>query len=164
MEVANVKNKRLRKVYENIKEDEEYCHELNKGVSEDNIRKTEEKIGVKLPQDYREFLKNTNGGKLYNSTIDLTEVYEIDRDEGKHSGVGYIEDEIFEIGNPYGVPEGFLVISDTGYGDLVCIDTKSRKKHVVYWNHETLEVEEIWESFLEWLEDAVQDSKELLAE
>lgn len=157
--IEKVENKRIKELYMKIqnKEGEEVQNVLNEGVSEEALKETEDRIGVILPSDYREFLLHTNGGSLFNHTIDLTEVHDKSKG-GRKEGVGYLDKEIFTRGNEYGVPEGYLVISDTGYGDLVCLDTMSSKGRVAYWNHETKSVEQEWETFLDWLDEVVESS------
>lgn len=99
-----------------------------KGAQENDLEAIERKIGV-LPKDYREFLRETNGGACQlnfrndDFHFDVHLFYSIDELVSK---VDLFDEQL----NTF----SYLPIASTSAGDLVCID-KTRGP-VCFWDHE----------------------------
>ncbi len=108
-------------------------------LSEDRLRAFEKKIGVTLPLDYREFLKQYNGGTPDPSGFWI----QVDHDGssvhqfyGLHDGPrwcsidGYTNIEI-------GVPGKLLPIGDDGVSDFICLGIRDTEQGAVFFvDHE----------------------------
>ena len=100
----------------------------------------ENKNNIKLPDLYRQFLKQTNGGRP-------------DRDKYPIVGLannpfGGIQTffgfnklcDVDNLSNNYDfysdkIPHGVLLIAGNGGGDYVCLDLRSGKERVVFWDN-----------------------------
>jgi hypothetical protein len=85
----------------------------------------ENKYGVTLPQDYKEFIKHYDGMSLMGT--------EIVGFSAKYNLVKMYEDEHFEVGNPQ--PCHLVPFSNDGYGNTYCFDTR-KLNSVVFWQHD----------------------------
>ena len=62
------------------------------------------------------------------------------------------------------MPDFLFILADNCLGDVIGFDlmqTNNMDGVVVYWNHETGEITEQWDSLAEWL-DSVMESEKML--
>lgn len=93
--------------------------ELNEPVSDIDIKKVEEQLTGKFPQEYYDFLLISNGGE---GSI------------GQSYLVLWRVEDIIELNEAYAVEEfapGLLIIGSDGGDTAYCIDTRSEKKPFV---------------------------------
>ena len=132
--------------------------ELYPPAEEENILWFEDKFQLKIPQEYKEFLKYSNG--LYLSGyVFLGIVKGTDRGWGLDSIYDF---EHYEAGNE--MPKELLPFSPDGFGNHYCFDI--RNGNVVFWEHDLdytkTSPEIIDTSFFPFLENIVNEAmKEL---
>ncbi|WP_430535384.1 SMI1/KNR4 family protein [Listeria rocourtiae] len=111
----------------------------NKKIASKDIEAFESKHGLHLPQEYKAFLLEFNGGYPEKSNFIISD------DEGvslvnKFYGIG---EESGDLGETFEIlegeiPDGFISIADDPAGNEICIGTeKSKYKEKVYfWRHD----------------------------
>ncbi len=109
------------------------------GLSETYLNSFELKINAILPNQYRTFLLNFNGGCPSPCSFDITgndgstlhSVY------GLHAGPDYCQLlKMYEIFKKR-IPKAFLAIADDPFGNQICIGLKGKYFGKVYfWDHE----------------------------
>ena len=103
------------------------------------IQQLEELIGSAIPEDYKQFLLNFNGGYVENNMFHADENNEI-------VGVRYFlgintknDTDVYKALEVYKnrVPLKFLPIGADGSGNLFCLSLRSKDYNTVYfWDHE----------------------------
>lgn len=131
-------------------------HKLKEGVREEKISELEEIIGERLPEDYREFLKISNGAEINYGNMVIYGIY-LGNNEDRDEYDNYVDFKLIEEFHEFGFPEGFLSIGEVGNGDELMVNMKSESKEVVYFYHEISWYEKEWESFTEWLEEELNE-------
>jgi len=112
------------------------------GATEESIQQLEAKLGSRLPEDYRRFLTDLNGGRPDPSSFvfetkaglnDSAVRYFLTLDSGE------IRYTIPNYLNTYKdrIPKGVLPIGCDSFGNLVLLDVCSKSPGSVYfWDHE----------------------------
>ena len=149
---------RLNSIISRLKNDESR-HTLTDGISEEDIVKLENSLGVRLPYDYREFLKVTNGAEINTNGVTLYGVHTEDKGEREEFDK-YLNENLIEELHEFGFPEGFLSVGEIGNGDEIMIDMEFRDYTVVYFDHEIVGYEETWDCFLDWIEEELDAEDE----
>jgi hypothetical protein len=97
-------------------------------------------IGIYLPQSYKAFLLTVNGGvPLHNLIFPIINMPLNDFGGIQlFFGLGKAADH-FSLENTYGmyaggIPHGIVPIADNGGGDYVCLDLRSGKDRVAFWD------------------------------
>ena len=57
------------------------------------------------------------------------------------------------------MPESFLIIADTSYGDTICIDLKTNdgdEARIIKWSHEGGEITNSWKQLIDWLMEELE--------
>lgn len=108
-------------------------------VSEDELKEFELRIGAMLPDQYRRFLLEHNGGKPVPSDFHLpgNNVSGLHHVYGLHQGPDYRDIQSAYKVFKGRVPKEMLAIAEDGFGNQICIGLK--KKHVgkvYFWDHE----------------------------
>jgi cell wall assembly regulator SMI1 len=123
------------------------------GATEESIQRLENEVGYRLPDDYRRFLAEFNGGEPDPSGF----VFETN-DGPSDSAVRYFltldsnarHYTIREFLSRYRdrIPEGLIPIACDSFGNLVLIDLGAKATGSVYfWDHEKESMEEpTWEN------------------
>ena len=111
-----------------------------RGADEQSLNALEARIGSKLPDDYRAFLQEFNGGRPNPRDFDA-----LDGDEGSSVRFFFTLDETeshycilrkLEVFSER-IPGGTLPIGCDSFGNLVLIDVGARSNGTVYfWDHE----------------------------
>lgn len=138
-------------------------HILNKGISEKEICSFEETYDICLPYYYREWLKRNNGGELFAVPAGINIAGILGKQE-REMGEIYVEDNFDIKKRVPGMPDFLFILADNCLGDVIGFDlmqTNNMDGVVVYWNHETGEITEQWDSLAEWL-DSVMESEKML--
>ncbi len=147
----NEKNQFIRPFIEEVEKYVKGVHVLEQGAVEGDILDFEKKYKLVLPSQYKEFLKLFNGGELF-ATPAGTVFSRLVGSGVLENGIPYLEKN-FENRWPE-MPESFLIIADTNYGDVICIDIASTDKtdtRIVKWDHESGEVSAEWNSLIDFL-------------
>ncbi|MNN11588.1 SMI1 / KNR4 family protein [compost metagenome] len=64
-----------------------------------------------------------------------------------------------------GMPDTYLIIADLNYGDTICIDLETSNGYdakIIQWDRENHTVSRSWDSFVEWLMDALDEGAMLV--
>jgi hypothetical protein len=105
-------DKNLRKMIDGL--------ELRKAATIDAINNFENSSGINLPNEYKAFLKTTNGGEGF---------------IGKNSYVMlWAVEELLELNESYAVDEfapGLLIFGSNGGGEAYAFDTRSKNMEIV---------------------------------
>lgn len=153
-------NSYLKPFFDEVNKYSEGVHNLNEGASIRDIEQLELTLKIKLPINYRSFLEICNGGELSAvpaGTI-LSEVYISSKGLMK-KGVSYLN-ESFKIERRWpNMPENFLIIADTSYGDIICMDLTTSygiDARIVKWSHEEGEVINSWKRLIDWMMEELE--------
>ena len=112
-------------------------------ASESEIQKLEQHLHVSLPEDYKNFLRFSNGAKLNHFTADLFSVSEI---------ISLSDTEKADW-----FPADYILLADIiGDGEMLCFSAQTGK-FIRYFDGE----EEIFETFTDFLEDMIQFIKKI---
>lgn len=132
-------------------------HELNCGLTKEQIADFEVANKINLPQELKELYKQFDGGELF---IPGTTVYglfdnentETIRNKNKKS-----------IRGKMSMPYNYLIFAKLNYGDFVCVNLNA-PYDVIQWSHEDDEVFCIWDSIEQWLSEMIADYEEYEAD
>ena len=136
------------------------------GLSDEDIREIEDRIGKSLPDDYKKFLQQY-GEVLFNKSVgfkpvDKHALYQHDTEVGLPNPEfsGSQVSVFFGKGSDYPsslmaklevydgrMPESVMPIADDGLGNKICIGIGSTNHGKVYW----------WDHHNEWDEDDYED-------
>jgi cell wall assembly regulator SMI1 len=113
-----------------------------KPLSDDEVKAYENKLGVELPGEYRDFLLLHNGGKAYPDVINYKRKYNPEASTIIDRILGLEDDQIFTI--PYfkdnfsdRIPAHLLVIATDVGGNNICIAVSGDKRgQIFFWHHE----------------------------
>lgn len=128
--------------------DKNFNNDILPALTQQEISSFEKTNHIKLPDDLKELLTCFDGGEILVPGPTLFGVNfnsvrkTIKEANGKNSRC------IFSI------PNNYLIIAKTNYGDLICIDLNSPHK-VVQWDHEHNEPFCDWNTLTDWLNDAI---------
>ena len=149
------KDKRLNKrgLNMNCKDMEwRYVKELkNEGL----VAEFEETIGYEFPQDFKECINFINGGRPryqdFDTSLcegrDILAISSFNKDDSGNMWNSYEWDEDCEEFK--GFTGRYIPFAYSDGGDDICFDTSNN--HVVYIDHETAEVEEVADTFTEFI-------------
>ncbi|ODS37091.1 MAG: hypothetical protein A7316_02185 [Candidatus Altiarchaeales archaeon WOR_SM1_86-2] len=154
--------KKLKTKLLSIQEDTKF----RKGANIEEIKEAEKILGVKLPESYKRFLQDFNGGGIGHFVI-----CGIGEDHPDYQGMNIVKLTL-ELRNDYRpnyyIPNNLIPFYDYGNGDYDCFDTNKFEEGecpVVVWNHETFfenlndltkNYEVINKNFIEWLNKKVE--------
>lgn len=132
--------------------------ELRQPISEEEIAKFEDKFDLKLPIDYKTFLKLHNGLSLVGLVI-----YGIDSKSVQFSLESSYVFEHYEVDNP--MPEYLVPFSPDGAGNHYCFDLRACKfgsSEILFWQHDLIydndnKPELVNKSFADWMKEVVID-------
>ncbi|MEM9889094.1 MAG: SMI1/KNR4 family protein [Bacteroidota bacterium] len=136
--------------------------EAQRGLTEEEIEKSEIELGISFPVDFRYFLSKMNGISLYGELVLPALVTEENLSEVSISDV--MKWERFEAVNP--LPEYFLPFNPNGRGDHYCFDLRKKNKDgvcpVIFWQwdysyHHPNDIEETNEDFTSWVQEVIED-------
>lgn len=110
----------------------------NGKVSEEDIQKFESINGFVLPQVYRSFLMNTNGGETEPNLFFISE------NQGSSVldsffGLGDIYDNLQDFIDIYDerLPDGFIPIGSDPNGNAICVSiNEDSSDNIYFWDHE----------------------------
>jgi hypothetical protein len=117
-------------------------------ISTEDVQSFEHQYEIELPEEYKQFLLNNNGGipdKVYytENDADLVINFFLSLGSEKYSIEEYIKDWRQE-----GLANELVPIGEDAFGNLICISCKGDNKGQVYvWNHELSEIRLIAPSF-----------------
>ena len=146
--------------FDEINKYSEGVHNLNKGISNGEIKGLEVALKIELPIKYTKLLELCNGGELFavpTGTV-LSEVYIPSNGEMK-GGASYLNESLKKERRWPNMPEKFLIIADTSYGDVICMDLETNngdESRIVKWNHEEGEITDSWERLIDWLMEELE--------
>ncbi|MCP3742655.1 SMI1/KNR4 family protein [Rossellomorea sp. BNER] len=158
------KNDDLRPFFEEINKYTDNVHSLNKEVELADISKLEIELNIQIPRIYKDFLQVCNGGELFIPGTVLSEIY-THSSGTKQRGGSYLNDSFKKERRPHGMPDKYLIIADLNYGDTICMDLEGGNEYdarIVQWDRESQTVSRSWDSFVEWLMDALDEGSMLV--
>lgn len=136
----------IENIYDRFRSNEHM--EFNEAATDIDISSFEQENAIKLPNSYIKLLKFFDGGELF---IPGTMLYGINHCVGNH-----MLSEINKSRNLFKITDTMLIIGQTNYGDLFCIDLDNQ--NIIQWDHEK-DVELCrWNSLEEWLEETIKNS------
>jgi cell wall assembly regulator SMI1 len=150
----------LKPFFDEINKYSEGVHNLNEGAGNNDIESLEVSLKIKLPLNYRKLLGLCNGGELFAvpaGTV-LSEVY-IPSKGAIKMGTAYLNESFKKERRWTDMPESFLIIADTSYGDTICMDLETNngdEARIVKWNHEEGEVTSSWKRLIDWLMEELE--------
>jgi hypothetical protein len=105
-------------------------------LSEEKLQAFEERLGVRLPSDYREFLERYNGGIPIPGGFWIREGQdgsEVHQFYGLHDGPKWASLDCYVGPERYGIPEEMHAIGDDGVGNKICIGIKGDNRGAVFF-------------------------------
>jgi hypothetical protein len=105
-------------------------------VSSKTLEEFERRIHFSLPQDYRAFLLEYNGGQPVPSFFwikpgkDGSAIYQF---YGLHDGPKHLSIDTYAGQERYGIPSSMLPIGDDGLGNFICIGTSPVNQGNIYF-------------------------------
>lgn len=107
-------------------------------LTNDRLKAFESEIGIPLPDDYREFLLQHNGGKpdpchfpIAEDTDSLHHVY------GLHDGPTWFRLDDARQTYHGRIPASMIPIADDPYGNAICLGvTGNERGRIYFWDHE----------------------------
>jgi cell wall assembly regulator SMI1 len=151
---------KLNEIFEELMKFNPRLRTFKEGISQEKIQAFEAGHNLSLPNDYKEFLKRTNGFSLRGTTI-----YGIYDDSKTFSLNEAFQIEHFEVENV--MPMHFIPFSPDGGGNHYCFDVSRSNQNsckVVFWQHnlsydDEFLPEEISDSFVDWAKEVLIDWK-----
>lgn len=112
-------------------------------VSEKQLLDLESKFGIKLPEDYRNFLKKYNGGYPQPDGFDFANGEDGSSVDKFLEISDSVNESIIEYFNNYKdrIPENYFPIAKDPGGNLILIGINNADSKVYFWDHEN-EIEE----------------------
>lgn len=107
----------------------------NPTVSEGTINKMKQILGCNLPDEYKSFLKCTNGGELKEDGISFFPFYCGSEANVPKKSLNYVNGPLYRRGS---IPDTYLIIGRYCFGDEICINPENG--HVLQWSREYNEV------------------------
>ena len=128
---------------------------LYRGVTNECISKYESNNKLYIPDEFKSWLKFSNGGELFVPGTILfgieCDVSPIDQKKTlRYANPSEIRKRMFFI------PLSYLVVGKLNFGDFICIDLNNENR-VIQWDHENDEEYCYWNSFTEWLLECIDD-------
>lgn len=108
----------------------------NPPASPDDIERVEEKIGALIPESYRGFILNENGGDPQFIEYPLADL-DTYSDVNTFFGFGVepgVESELEELKRHDSFALGMLPVACDGYGNLLLLDLREGREDVLYWD------------------------------
>ena len=114
--------------------------EDGRDITQNQISDFENQLGVELPDDFKEIIKNQDGGTPELPALDFCGM-----SEKVFSGLipllefNDYSESIIETINSYETPfpEGIIPFAQDPFGNLYCFDYRNKSTPIiVYWNHE----------------------------
>jgi cell wall assembly regulator SMI1 len=105
-------------------------------ASAEQVNRLEQRVGRPLPPEYRDYLRQQDGGRLDNNNRAINTVF----------GVGDVPEwaSIWDVLETYSerVPDWLLPVADDAFGNLFAVSLRNQDRGSVwFWNHE-LEADE----------------------
>lgn len=150
----------LKPFFDEINKYSEGVHNLNKGANISDIEQLELFLKIKLPINFKKFIELCNGGELFavSAGTVLSQVY-IPSQGPIKEGVSYLNESFKTEHRWPEMPEEFLIIADTSYGDTICIDLATNDGNdarIVKWSHEEGEISSSWKRLIDWLMEELE--------
>lgn len=126
-------------------------NKLLAGAEEYNIKNFEKIHGIKLPDEYSELLKYTNGAELLEGDITLYSLYDEKNHVKGSRQLGIANSPIMKKS----IPEELLVIGIYNFGDPICLNLKTGS--IVQWSHEDNEPFLEYSNIKEWMISSIEE-------
>lgn len=114
-------------------------NQLKSGATEEMISNLEAELDILLPNEYKDFLKYSNGANLFGEDIILFSI-------GDYTNIKVA----FEVLN-----DELLVIGKYNFGDLICINLKT--ENVIQWSCENNNVFLEHYSLKDWIISSIEE-------
>lgn len=125
----------------------ELLESSKRGVSDINLKSTEEQLGAALPKQYKELCKLTNNAQIGEWTLFPIK----DPDNLKRTWDDIVRQN-HEVKEEV-MAHNLIAIGEDGTGDILCFRLKDNivENEVYIWYHETKEVEELASDLKEFI-------------
>lgn len=115
------------------------------------VREFENLAGYTFPDDFRQCIFNNNGGRPARRMFDT----DVQKERVLKSFLSFNKEDretVWKIRdwNKAALPDRYAAFAIDPFGNLVCFDTSNGK--VIFWNHENGHIEQIADSFMEFME------------
>ena len=133
------------------------------------ISKFEETVEYLFPQEFKEVVKQFNGGFPEKNTFDISESEECDfnnllsfnkKDRGSIWNLVDRNTTKKQKWSVEGLPWKYVPFASDSFGDFICFDRSNN--HIVLWDHETGKIEEVAKDFLSFLESLYEFDEEAI--
>lgn len=114
-------------------------NQLKYGATEEMISNLETELDILLPNEYKEFLRYSNGANLFGEDIILFSI-------GDDTNI----DVAFEV-----IDNELLVIGKYNFGDLICINLKT--ENIIQWSSENNNVFLEHYSLKDWIISSIEE-------
>lgn len=114
-------------------------NQLKYGATEEMISNLETELDILLPNEYKEFLRYSNGANLFGEDIILFSI-------GDDTNI----DVAFEV-----IDNDLLVIGKYNFGDLICINLKT--ENIIQWSSENNNVFLEHYSLKDWIISSIEE-------
>lgn len=114
-------------------------NQLKTGAKEELIYKFETEHNINLPYEYKEFLRYSNGAKLFGEDIFL---FSLGDDTNSEVAFEVIDNEL-------------LVIGKYNFGDLICINLKT--ENIIQWSSENNNIFLEHYSLKDWIISSIEE-------
>lgn len=113
--------------------------EYKGGLNESELLNLEKQLGIKLPKDYRDFLKQYNGGYPQPDGFDFSSGEDGSSVDKFLAVSDATHESIIENFNIYKdrIPENYFPIAKDPGGNLILVEVNNTGSNVYYWGHET---------------------------
>jgi hypothetical protein len=124
-------------------------HILNAGATREQVLAVEKELAINLPERYRQFLLQYNGGSLFHDAVVLFATHKSDESCQKETLTTINKLKWL------GMPAACFTIVAYSYGDEICLvldEHTSGLVKVILWDHEIGKVVRRWPSLEAWLD------------
>ena len=124
---------RTLEAYDNCSTDDKRSPiELYDGATEEEIVAFEKEWNIRLPEEFREFLKFSNGARLHEAVLDICGINEYDY-YSLHAE-NHPETRAELIGGGIPIPDNHLIIATDCGGGVICADLDTGE--IVKWDYD----------------------------
>ena len=145
---------RTLEVYDSCKTDAERMPiELYDGATEEEIAAFEKEWNIRLPEEFREFLKFSNGARLYEAVLDICGVQKDFKNYCSLYPENHPETRAELIGGGIPIPDNHFIIATDCGGGVICADLDTGE--IVEWSYDLCKCIHLGNDFFDYLEDDV---------
>lgn len=110
--------------------------EINHPITATDISDFEQFTGTTFPQDYKDFLLATNGGRPFSTAFSIADGSESAVREFLGFDLPVPTSELADAYETYGgaLPNGVIPIANDSFGNYICLDMRGGRERVAFWD------------------------------